>query len=98
MASVMKIFSNLKNGHLHSKKTTTLPTQPKETTPKEETEGGPNDLLNRRRVSISKSGRYRENHKRRIALQDASNTEDEDTQETRQKVSKVVMVEVHGRE
>ncbi|KAK3876055.1 hypothetical protein Pcinc_019110, partial [Petrolisthes cinctipes] len=80
MASVMKIFSNLKSGHLHSKKSS-LPTQSKDTPAKEDTDGGPNDLLNRRRVSISKSGRYRENHKKRMALRDATNNDDDDTRQ-----------------
>lgn len=44
----------------------------------EETENCfPQDLLNRRKVSISKSGRYKENHRKRSALPDGTKRDPE---------------------
>ncbi|XP_071545054.1 uncharacterized protein [Panulirus ornatus] len=73
MASVIKMFSNFKNNHLHGGKRSPTPSTmaapPGKDTPREDPEGAAtNDIMNRRRVSISKSGRYKENHKRRSAL------------------------------
>lgn len=89
MTSVLKIFSNFKSSHLHSggrhratpppvsrPPPTSRPYQEEEEEEEEEV-AIPSDLLNRRRVSVSRSGRYRENHKKRAALRNAARTADE---------------------
>ncbi|KAG7153809.1 uncharacterized protein LOC121857149 [Homarus americanus] len=80
MASVIKMINSFKSNHLHGGKRSPAHTS-KDTTLREDLpEGCPNsDLVNRRRVSISKSGRYRENHKRRSALPDDTRSSDSDT-------------------
>ncbi|XP_045599761.1 uncharacterized protein [Procambarus clarkii] len=74
MAGVMKIINNFKTNHMHGGKRShaaTITVAPAKDPTREDPEGAlPTDLMHRRRVSISKSGRYRENHKKRSALLD----------------------------
>ncbi|XP_042861329.1 uncharacterized protein LOC122246678 [Penaeus japonicus] len=83
MASVMKMFHNFKSSHLpRGKRSQTIsapaPASPKDQT-REDPEGAPSsDLVNRRKVSISRSGRYRENHKKRCALPDDTRSSSDD--------------------
>ncbi|XP_068245726.1 uncharacterized protein [Palaemon carinicauda] len=74
MASVLKRFHHFKTNQFHGGNCG------ENASPKEEAEAEgdcplPSELLNRRKVSISKSGRYRENHKKRCALLDETKKE-----------------------
>lgn len=83
MASVMKMFHNFKSSHLPRGKRSQTISAPAPASSKdqgrEDPEGAPSsDLVNRRKVSISRSGRYRENNKRRCALPDDTRSSSDD--------------------
>lgn len=83
MASVMKMFHNFKSSHLPRGKRSQTISAPAPASAKdqgrEDPEGAPSsDLVNRRKVSISRSGRYRENNKRRCALPDDTRSSSDD--------------------
>ncbi|XP_064109957.1 uncharacterized protein LOC135217866 [Macrobrachium nipponense] len=84
MASVLKRFHNFKSNQFHGgacgEKRSQSPVPSTEKGPVGEAEADPecpipSELLHRRKVSISKSGRYRENHKKRCALLDETKKE-----------------------
>lgn len=83
MASVMKMFHNFKSSHLPRGKRSQTISAPAPASSndqgREDPEGAPSsDLVNRRKVSISRSGRYRENHKKRCALPDDTRSSSDD--------------------